>query len=108
MSSGFQEILLIGLIVLGIIFLPRLSGRRRIPSNEKRANPRTRVHLTGFLRLAIFVSITWLMATAAYLEPWERPGQQYLFVGAGPVALFWGIFWIAAGFRKHRKKPRDS
>ena len=103
MFSGFQEILLIGLIVLGIVFLPRLSGRRRIPPNETRANPRTRVHLTGFLRLAIFVSIAWLLTTAAYLEPWDRPGQQYFFVGAGPVALFWGILWIAVGFRNHRK-----
>lgn len=102
MFSGFQEILLIGLIVLGVIFLPRLSGRRRIPPNDTNKSPRTPVRLTGFLRLTIFVSMAWLLATAAYLEPWKRPGPQYLLVGAGPVLLFWGLYWIVSGFRKYR------
>jgi len=103
MFSGFQEILLIGLFVLGIVFLPRLLGRRQIPSKNAPENPRLRLRLTGFLRLAIFVSITWLLATAVYLEPWDHPGQQYVFVGAGPVSVFWGLYWIISGFRKYRK-----
>jgi hypothetical protein len=56
--------------------------------------------------LAILGSIAWLFLTALYFEPWHRDLSPYLYAGAGPVALFWGILWIAAGFRKHRKKPR--
>lgn len=103
MFSGLQEILLIALIVLGIMVLPRLLDRRRFPASDSHSKSGIRLRLTGFLRLAIFVSIAWLLATAAYLEPWEHPGQQYIFVGAGPVAVFWGLSWIISGFRKYRK-----
>jgi len=103
MFSGFQEILIVGLIVLGIIFLPRLSRRRRIPPNDAHENPKINLRLTGFLRLAIFVSMAWLVATAAYFEPWVRPEQQFIIIGAGPVAVFWGLYWIISGFRKYRK-----
>ena len=103
MFSGFQEILLIVLIVLGIVILPRLLGRRRLPISDAHAKSEIRLRLTGFLRLAIFASVAWLLATAAYLEPWKHPGKQYIFVGAGQVAVFWGLSWIISGFRKYRK-----
>jgi hypothetical protein len=53
--------------------------------------------------LSILGSIAWLFLTAVYFEPWHRELPPYLYAGVGPVALFWGILWIAAGFRKHRK-----
>jgi hypothetical protein len=106
MFSGIQEILLILLIVLVIVFLPRITGRRQTPVANGRVRRRPYLKLSGPLRLAILGSIAWLFLAAVYLEPWHRNLLTYLYAGAGPVALFWGILWIAAGFRKHRKKPR--
>ena len=103
MFSGFQEILLIGLIVIGIIFLPRLLGRKDQPHKVPSSNLSSRIHLTGFMRLAIFSSIAWLIATAVYFEPWLRLDQKYFLFGPGPVILFWGLYWIFTGFRIYRK-----
>jgi hypothetical protein len=103
MFSGFQEILLIGLIIFGIIFLPRRLGRKdqllKVPSSDLKS----RLHLTGFMRLTIFFSIGWLLVTAVYFEPWSQIDQRYLLLGPGPVVLFWGLCWIVIGFRKYRK-----
>ena len=102
MFSGIQEILLILLIVLAIVFLPRITGRRHTPVADGRTKHRPYLKLSGFLRLSILGSIAWLFLTAVYFEPWHRHLPPYLYAGAAPVALFWGILWIAAGFRKHR------
>ena len=103
MFSGFQEILLVGLIVIGIIFLPRLLGRKDQPLKDPPANLRSRIHLTGFMRLAIFTSIAWLIVTAIYFEPWIRMDQKFFLFGPVPVVLLWGLCWIIIGFRKYRK-----
>jgi hypothetical protein len=103
MFSGFQELLLIVLIVIGIVCLPRLLGRRPTPPNDAMAPPPTRFRITGFIRLALFGSMAWILATAVYLEPWTRWDQHYLIVGVGPVLLFWGLIWIISGYRKYRK-----
>ena len=103
MFSGIQEILLILLIVMAIVFLPRITGRRQTPFANGRVKHRPYLKLSGSLRLSILGSIAWLFLTAVYFQPWHRDLPPYLYAGAGPVALFWGILWIAAGFRKHRK-----
>ena len=103
MFSGFHEILLIGLIVTGIIFLPRLLGRKDQPQRVPPSNLRSRIHITGFMRLAIFSSIGWLIVTALYFEPWIQMDQKFFMFGPGPVVLLWGLRWIVIGFRKYRK-----
>jgi hypothetical protein len=103
MFSGLQEILLILLIVLAIVFLPRIIGRRQTPVATGRGRRRPYLELSGPLRLAILGSIAWLFLAAVYFEPWHRDLPPYLYAGAGPVAVFWGVLWIVAGFRKHRK-----
>jgi hypothetical protein len=103
MFSGLQEILLILLIVLAIVFLPRITGRRQPPVATGQARRRTYLKLSGHQRLAILGSIVWLILAAVYFEPWHRDLPPYLYAGAGPVVLFWGVLWIVAGFRKHRK-----
>ena len=103
MFSGLQEILLIVFIVLAIVFLPRTAGRRRTPVATDRLRRRSYVRLSGPLRLAILGSLVWLFLAAVYFEPWHRDPSLYLYAGAGPVVLFWGILWIVAGFRNHRK-----
>ncbi len=103
MVSGIQEILLILLIVLAIVFLPRMTARRQPPGANGRTIRRPAPKLSGRLRLAILTSILWLFSAALYLEPWHRGLPAFLCAGVGPVALFWGTLWIVAGFRKHRR-----
>ncbi|MFZ0130975.1 MAG: hypothetical protein WAK95_00420 [Desulfobacterales bacterium] len=103
MFSGLQEIFLILLIVLAIFFLPRLTGRRPAAVAPGRVNRRPRPRLSGPLRSAILASLAWLFLTAVYIEPWQRDLTRYLYAGAAPVALFWGILWIVAGFRNRRR-----
>ncbi|MFZ0726762.1 MAG: hypothetical protein WAO07_14885 [Desulfobacterales bacterium] len=103
MFSGLQEILLILLIVLAIFFLPRLAARRRAPVAPDRVTRRPRPRLSGPLRTAILASLVWLFLTAVHFEPWQRNLTPYLYAGAAPVALFWGVLWIVTGFRQRRK-----
>ncbi|MFZ0613393.1 MAG: hypothetical protein WAM73_14235 [Desulfobacterales bacterium] len=103
MFSGLQEILLILLIGLAIFFLPRLAARRQAPVANSQVNRRPRPRLSGPLRTAILASLVWLFLTAVHFEPWQRDLSPYLYTGAAPVALFWGVLWIVAGFHKHRK-----
>lgn len=103
MFSGLQEILLILLIVLAIVFLPRMTGRRQTPVATGRGRRRPDLKLSGPLRLAILGSIAWLFVVAVHFYPWHRDLSGFLYAGAGPVLLFWGVLWIVAGFRRHRK-----
>jgi len=103
MFSGLQEILLILLIVLAIVILPRITGRRQTPVATDRGRRRPYLKLSGPLRLAILGSIAWLFIAAVHFDPWHRDLPGFLYAGAGPVFLFWGVLWIVAGFRKHRK-----
>jgi hypothetical protein len=100
--SGLSEILLILLIVVVLFFLPRIVSRSA-PAGRK-APPRPLVkRLSGRLRLAILVSVVWLAAIVLWLRPWT--GHQTLFVGIGaaPVIVGWGAYWVLAGFRQYRR-----
>ena len=94
--SGLMEIFIIVVIILGIILLPRML--RRQPETEIRSMRGSK--LTGWNRMAILASILWLAFFAFYLKPWSNEWPVFLYVGAGPVVLSWGIFWIFLGFRK--------
>ncbi|MEJ2037487.1 MAG: hypothetical protein P8X55_00950 [Desulfosarcinaceae bacterium] len=97
--SGFQEILVIVLIVLAIFFVPRM---RQAPQRRKpQAKPRSaRPFFRGRTRLAIFLSLLWLGLVAAHFQPWRSGLLSFLYFGAGPVALGWGIAWVLKGFGK--------
>lgn len=100
--SGFSEILLILLIVVVLFFLPRMVSR---PAPKVRqAPPRPLIkRLSGRLRLAILASFIWPAAAALWLQPWQ--GNQLLFVavGAAPVIVGWGVYWVISGFRPYRR-----
>ena len=98
--SGFQEILVIALIVLALFLVPRM----RQPS---RSSPPATVEkgtgtplLGGRARLAIFVSLVWVGLAAAYFRPWRSQWFPFAYVGLGPVILGWGVLWVFKGFRK--------
>jgi hypothetical protein len=98
--SGFQEILVIVLILLGVLYFPRRGGREGGGGMRRADRPLT---MPGRLRLAIVVSVLWPVAVAFYLKPWE--GDPLLFAGVGllPVAGGWAAAWVIRGYRRYRR-----
>ena len=97
MFSGIQEILVLVIIILGILFLPRILNRGQ---EKKPAVPRPAIVVSGKIRLAIAASVLWPAVMAAYIQPWEKDLFRYLYLGVGPVAFIWIIYWVVTGFRK--------
>ena len=98
MFSGIQEILVLVIIILGILFLPRILNRGQ---EKSPAAPRPAIVISGKMRLAIAASVLWPAVTAAFMQPWEKDLSRYLYIGVGPVALIWIIYWVLTGFRKN-------
>ena len=97
MFSGIQEILVLVIIILGILFLPRILNR----GGEKQAAAiRPTVVLTGRMRLAIAASVIWPVLIAAFMQPWKHDPINYLYFGPGPVAIVWITYWVITGFKK--------
>ena len=91
-----QEVLVLIVIALAIFYLPRVLGRRPVPEPEIRLPV-----LTGWMRLAILVSVLWVSGFALFLKPWEGATLIFLSVGLGPVAVLWGGVWIWSGYKKY-------
>ncbi|MCP4625219.1 MAG: hypothetical protein GY850_17110 [bacterium] len=97
MFSGIQEILVLVIIILGILFLPRILNR----GGEKQSvETKPIVVLTGRMRLAIAASAIWPALIAAFMQPWKKDLFPYLYLGLGPVAVIWALYWVYTGFRK--------
>ena len=97
MFSGIQEILVLLIIILGILFLPKIFNR----GQEHRPTVlRPVIVVSGKMRLAIAASVLWPAVMAAYIQPWEGDLSRYLYLGVGPVAFIWIIYWVVTGFRK--------
>ena len=99
MFSGMNEILLIAAIVLALIFIPRMNvtrkaGRPGVPSAAKSG-----FWLSGRQRLAILASIIWLAFWAVHYEPWQREWKLFVYIGAGPILVSWGLWWALKGRR---------
>jgi hypothetical protein len=97
MFSGIQEILVLLIIVLGILFLPRILNRGQ---ENRSAVPRPAIVISGKMRLAIAASVLWPAVMAAFMQPWTKDLIPYLYLGVGPVALIWITYWVSTGFRK--------
>ena len=100
--SGLTEILLILLIVVVLFFLPRMVSRPASPVRKVPSQPLMK-KMSGRWRLAILASVIWLAAMALWLRPWT--GNQTLFVGIGaaPVVVGWGVWWVVSGFKQKRR-----
>ena len=97
MFSGIQEILVLVIIILGILFLPRILNR----GGEKQSvETKPVIVLTGRMRLAVAASFLWPALIAAFMQPWKQDLFSYLYLGLGPVAVIWIIYWVFTGFRK--------
>lgn len=97
-----QEILVVAAIAVAIFFLPRLMGRKSAPESQ----PRTRsvaASLTGQMRLAILVTVLWIMASAAFLKPWAGDTFLFFLTSLGPAMALWGGIWVWSGYKKYRR-----
>lgn len=99
---GYQEILIISAIVVGVILLPRMMESKKPPLKLVRA----RKSLSGRWRLAIALSIVYPVILAAVMQPWRDSFFPFAYTGLGPVLLGWLLFWVSQGFKASRKKPR--
>jgi len=97
MFSGIQEILVLVAIILGILFLPRILNRGQ---EKKPAASKPAVVLSGKMRMAVAASALWPAAIAALMQPWKNDLFPFLYIGLGPVASIWIIYWVFTGFRR--------
>ena len=97
--SGFQEILLIVIILLAIFFIPRMTARNTDRPPLRPAVRRPMRKLSPGWRLAILVSVLWLGGTLLYLRPWAGSEGWVLFgaIGVLPPGVAWGLYWVVAG-----------
>jgi hypothetical protein len=97
--SGFQEILIVAAVVLAVIILPRLRGKRIEATNAvPSAKP-----ISGRYRLAIAASIIYPVFAAAVVQPWKGHLVHFLYGGIGPVVFAWLLYWVLMGFRKKNR-----
>ena len=97
MFSGIQEILVIVILFVGILFLPKILNRGEV---KRPVKTRPAIVISGKMRLAIAASVIWLAVTAALVPPLDKDFFRYLYLGVGPVVLVWLMYWVAIGFRK--------
>ncbi len=97
--SGLQEILVLVLIVIVLFFLPRMVSRpAQVPKPPVQIK-----QIPAKWRLAVFLSLVWLVIAALWLKPWEGSLVMFAGVGALPVMIFWGAVWVLGGYM--RRKP---
>ena len=97
---GFTETLIIIAIILAIFVLPSRYGKRK-KTPKKSHNPVYEISIRQCI--AALVSILWLAAVALYLKPWNKGWHLFIYAGAGPVVLYWGIYMVFINFRKKRR-----
>jgi hypothetical protein len=103
MLSGIQEILLIVVILLAILFIPRMMSPKR-PQAPKPFQPMRKIRNMGVRwRIAIVASLLWLLGAAVYCRPWQGAVELYMLLGGGPVIIGWCVSWIVAGVKSGRK-----
>ena len=93
-----MEILLILALILGIFMLPRLMSRKQEETTEDHGRG---FSPAGWARLAIVASIVWPALASYLMKPWNGHWGPFLYTAVGPVALFWGIYWVYSGFIKN-------
>ncbi|MEN6620283.1 MAG: hypothetical protein ABFD50_01875 [Smithella sp.] len=95
-----QEFLVIAAIILALFFLPRLTSRKPAPEFERREG--LIITLSGWMRLAILVTVFWIAGLAVYLQPWKSSSLiEYLYISLGPAIAAWGAFWVWCGYKHH-------
>ena len=94
---GFQEILIISAIILGVLFIPRMMAPKREP-RPRLVSPIKMLSLQ--MRLVIAASIIYPVLAAGYFQPWKNDPVLFLYIGLGPVGLFWLLCWVLIGMKR--------
>ncbi len=102
MFSGIQELLLLVIIILAIFLLPRLMAKGQKQKISSPVVGSFALKLSGRLRLAILISIFWLLLSVAYHQPWQTDWRPFLYAGIGPLIVGWGTYWVVKGFKKYK------
>lgn len=97
--SGIQEILVLAIILLAILFIPRMRAGGRVAPLASQSLP---LRMSGKLRLALVASIVYPAAVAAILQPWKADLVRFFYIGIGPVVLIWLLYWVINGFNKKK------
>ena len=92
---GLNEILIIIVIILGLLFVPRMMARRQ---PQQPAVPKTVI--SGKIRIALVASFIYLALAAIFFQPWHQNQIAFLYLGIGPVVLAWLGYWVYLGFNK--------
>ena len=100
--AGIQEILTLLLIIIAIVFVPRIIPGGKRGAQTKRKAPR----LSGRMRIGITLSIMIPLAAALLLKPWHHNLVGFVSVGIAPVAAGWAIFWIVSGFKRPNRHQK--
>jgi len=93
-----QEILLLIVIALALFYFPRLRAGKTV-TREVAKMPA----LTGWMRLAILVTLLWVAGLAAVIKPWDKNLLLYLYTAIAPAFIFWGGAWVFSGYKKYRR-----
>ena len=93
--SGLQEILVVAVIVICIFFIPRM-----MPGRLETDSRSTGIRLSKKMRLAIAASLVYPVAAAAVFRPWQVDPVPFAYLGIGPVALGWLLYWVFSGHRR--------
>ena len=93
--TGFQEILLIAAILLGILFVPRM-----LPGKASQAPARPPIVISRKMRVSLAASVVYPAVVAAFLQPWRGDPILFIYAGAGPVVLGWLAYWVLSGRKK--------
>jgi len=92
---GFQEILIIILVILGFIVFRPLFSKRPV---QRKVRPT--IEISGKWRLALVASVVYPAAVAVYIQPWQNDPIIFYYIGVGPVVLAWLLGWAVMGFKK--------
>lgn len=95
MLAGVQEILTIVLIIVCIVFIPRLFRGDTPPVNKGASEVKSL--LSSRKRLWIVLSVMWPTVAGILIKPWEGHFILFFSTGVLPVAGGWAAVWVSAG-----------
>jgi hypothetical protein len=99
MLSGIKEILIIVIVLLALFFVPRLLRKRTTGPSKMQQAQDIKHSNAGLMRLGLFLSVSWIVLAFILLNPFSGSWMPFVAGGVLPVAIGWGIRWVALGFK---------
>lgn len=99
--AGIQEVLTLVLLIVGLIFIPRVFKGPGQSSEKKTGDT---FSFSGKIRIGIVLSVAFPVVTAIYFKPWHHNILPFLLTGVLPVAVGWAVLWVYKGFQNPGRK----